>query len=70
MAAAAALAQLEPGDRDHLDAGLAHLGDGEGVALIRNNHTRLQRHGVVGVIPLLALRLVLVAAGLDYLSAS
>ncbi len=63
---AAALAQLEPGDRDHLDAGLAHLADGVRVALVRHHHARLECNGVIGIVPLLALRLVAVAAGLDH----
>ena len=33
---------------------------------IGDDHPWLQRHGVVGIIPLLALHLILVAAGLDY----
>ena len=38
--------------------GLAHLGDRVGVALVGDDHARLQRDDVVGVVPLLALLLV------------
>ena len=65
MATAAALAQLEALDLDHLDAGLAHLGDGVGVALVGDDDARLEGDDVVAVVPLLALLLVLVAARLD-----
>src|SRR5512133_482168 len=59
--AAAALAQLEALDGDDLDAGLAHLGDGVGVALISDHHARLEGDDVVAVVPLLALLLVGIA---------
>src|SRR4051794_8208560 len=65
VSATPSLAQLKPGNRYHFDAGLAHLGDGEGIPLVRDHDPWLQRHGVVGVVPLLALHLILVAAGLD-----
>ncbi len=48
-----------------LDAGLAHLGDRVGVALVGDDDARLERDDVVAVVPLLALLLVLVATGLD-----
>src|SRR5688572_6697017 len=62
--AAAALAELEAGDLDDLDAGLAHLRDRERVALVGDHHTGLERDDVVAVVPLLPLLLVAVAAGL------
>src|SRR3954452_14755238 len=65
--AAAALAELEPLDRDDLDAGLTHLGDRVGVALVGDDHTRLERDDVVAVVPLLALLLVGVTTGLHHL---
>src|SRR5918994_2438693 len=63
VAAAAALAQLETGDLDHLDARLAHLGDRVPVALVGHDDARLERDDVVAVVPLLALLLVCVATG-------
>src|SRR4029453_8224136 len=63
--AAATLAQLEALDGDDLDPGLAHLGDRVGVALVGDDHAGLERDDVVAVVPLLALLLVGVAAGLD-----
>ena len=63
--AAAALAELESANREDLDARLAHLGDRVGVALVGDDDTGLERDGVVGVVPLLAFLLVLVAARLD-----
>src|SRR5690242_2558323 len=65
MASAAALAKLESRDRDDFDSRFSHLGDGVRVSLIRDDDARLDRDRVVGVVPLLALGLVLVAAGLD-----
>ena len=62
-----ALAQLEALDGDHLDPGLAHLRDGVGVPLVGDDHARLEGDDVVAVVPLLALLLVRVAAGLDHL---
>ena len=59
VAAAAALAELEAGDLDHLDAGLAHLGDRVGVALVGDDDAGLEGDDVVAVVPLLALLLVL-----------
>ena len=63
--AAAALAELEALDRDDLDAGLAHLRDRERVALVGDDDAGLEGDDVVAVVPLLALLLVGVAAGLD-----
>ena len=63
--AAAALAELEALDRDDLDARLAHLRDRERVALVGDDDAGLERDDVVAVVPLLALLLVGVAAGLD-----
>src|SRR5688500_20387697 len=65
MPAAAALAELEAGDLDDLDTGLAHLRDRERVALVGDHHTGLERDDVVAVVPLLPLLLVAVASGLD-----
>ena len=48
-----------------LDAGLAHLGDRVGVALVGDDDAGLEGDDVVAVVPLLALLLVGVAAGLD-----
>ena len=67
MPAAAPLAQLEAGNGDHFYPCLAHLGDRVGIALVRDDYAWLQRDGIVGVIPLLALRLVLVSAGFDHI---
>src|SRR6476619_5896900 len=61
--AAATLAELEALDLDHLDPRLAHLRDGEGVALIGHDDTGLERDDVVAVVPLLPLLLRLVATG-------
>src|SRR5678816_4498347 len=61
---AAALAKLEAGDRDDHHAGLAHLRDRERIALVRDDDARLERHDVVGVVPLLELLLLALAAAL------
>src|SRR5262249_34104116 len=66
VGAAASTTELEALDRDHLDAGLAQLRVGVGVALVGHDHARLQGDQVVAVVPLLALGLVLVAAGRDH----
>ena len=63
MAAAAAAAEFVTGDRDDLDAGLAQQGVGVGVALVGDDHAGLQSDHVVAVVPLLALGLVGIAAG-------
>src|SRR5215211_6030892 len=63
--AAAALAELEPLDRDDLDARLAHLRDRPGVPFVGDDDTGLHRDDVVAVVPLLARLLVDVASGLD-----
>src|SRR5262249_57760755 len=65
MRAAAAAAELETFDGDHFDAGLAKGGVGADVALVCDNDPRLERHDVVAVIPLFALRGELVATGFD-----
>ena len=57
VAAAAALAELEALDGDHLDAGLAQRGVGAGVALVGDDDPGLERDDVVAVVPLLALGL-------------
>ncbi len=59
------LPSSKPVDLDHLDAGLAHLGDRVGVPLVGDDDARLEGDDVVAVVPLLALLLVGVAAGLD-----
>ena len=53
-------------DGDHLDAGLAQQRVGVGVAVVGDDDAGLERHDVVAVVPLLALGLVGVAAGLDH----
>ena len=58
------LPSSKPCDRDDLDAGLAHLRDRERVALVGDDDAGLERDDVVAVVPLLALLLVGVAAGL------
>src|SRR5215469_16748564 len=55
VAAAAALTELEPFDRDHFDPGLAQRGVGAGVALVGDEHPGLERDHVVAVVPLLPL---------------
>src|SRR5690349_422253 len=69
VAAAPPLAQLETGDGNDLDARVPHPRDGVGVALVGDDDAGLDGHGVVGVVPLLALGLVLVAARLDHVQA-
>ena len=59
------LPSSKPCDLDHLDAGLAHLGDRVRVAFVRDDDAGLERDDVVAVVPLLALLLVRVATGLD-----
>ena len=66
MRAAAAAAELEPLDRDDLDARLAQRGVGARVALVGDDDAGLERDDVVAVVPLLALGLERVAAGLDH----
>src|SRR3954452_6114865 len=63
--AAASLAELEAGDLHDVHARLAHLRDRVRVALVGDDNARLEGDDVVAVVPLLALLLVLVAAGLD-----
>ena len=65
MAAAAAAAELGADDGDHLDPGLAQQRVGQGVAVVGEDHAGLEGDGVVAAVPLLALGLVDVAAGLD-----
>src|SRR5215471_10564012 len=66
VAAAAALAQLEPRDGDHLDPGLAQRGIRAEIPLIRDDDPRFQRDHVVPVVPLLPLGLKGIPAGLDH----
>ena len=61
VAAAAAAAELLPGDGEHLDAGLGELRVRRLVALVRDDDAGLERDDVVAVVPLVALRLELVA---------
>jgi hypothetical protein len=65
MAAAAAASELLPCDGEHLDAGLRKLGVRGLVSLVRDDHARLDGDDVVAVVPLVALRLELVASGRD-----
>src|SRR5918993_2205397 len=64
--AAAALAELEALDLEHLDPRLPHLGDGVGVPLVGDDDARLEGDDVVAVVPLLPLLLVLVTTGPDH----
>src|SRR5262249_62327533 len=66
VAAAAALTELEPGDSDHLDAGLAQRRVDAGVPLIGHHHAGLARDDVVAVVPLLAPGLEEAPSGLDH----
>src|SRR4051794_4007009 len=61
VAAAAAAAELLSGDRVHFDPGLGELLVGGLVALVGDDHARCERDDVVAVVPLVALRLELVA---------
>ena len=65
VAAAAAAAELLAADGDDLDAGLAQQRVGVGVAVVADDHARLERDDVVAVVPLLALGVEGVAAGAD-----
>src|SRR3954469_12611134 len=67
VAAAAPLAELLPGDREHLDAGLRQLRVRRLVALVGDHDPRRERDDVVAVVPLVALGLELVAARGDEL---
>ena len=55
----------KPSMGSHLDAGLAQRGVGAGVALVADDDAGLERDDVVAVVPLLALGLEGVTAGLD-----
>jgi hypothetical protein len=59
----ASLAQLKTCNIDHFHTGLTHLGNGVGIALVGHHDARLQGDGVIGIVPLLALGLVLVSTG-------
>src|SRR5689334_9418062 len=65
VAATAALPDLGAVDREDLDPGLAHQRIRVLVALIGDDDAGFERHDVVAVVPLLALGLPRVAAGLD-----
>src|SRR5215475_1778367 len=62
VTAAAAAAELGATDRDYLDPLLPEEGIGGDIAVVGNDHARLERHDVVAVIPLLPFGLVVVAA--------
>src|SRR5690606_10672852 len=66
VAAATAAPQFAGADGDDLDAGLAQQGIGVGVAVVADDHARLQADHVVAVIPLLALGLVGIATGFHH----
>jgi hypothetical protein len=53
--AAAAAAQLEPGEGDHVDACFVQVGGGPGIALLGDHHLGAEGGDVVAVVPLLAL---------------
>ena len=63
--AAATATELEAGDRDHLDPLAAQPRVGVDVALVGDDDARRDGEDVVAVVPLLALGLVAVAAGLE-----
>src|SRR5687767_3668314 len=63
--AAAAAAEFLAADGDDLDARLAEQRVGVGVAVVPDDHARLERNDVVAVVPLLALGVEGVAAGAD-----
>ena len=65
VAAAAAAAELGADDGNDLDAGFAEQGVGGGVAVVRDHNTRFDRDQVVAAVPLLALGVVDVPAGVD-----
>src|SRR5829696_7508428 len=62
---ATAFTELEAANGNHLDPGVPHFFDGVGVAFIGDDHAGLDGDSVVGVVPLLAFLLVLVATRLD-----
>src|SRR5712664_4139246 len=66
VASAASLAELKARDPDDLDPGVAHPRDRVRVALIGDDHAGLDRHGVVGVVPLLPFGLVLAVPCFDH----
>jgi hypothetical protein len=53
--AAAAAAQLEPGEGDHVDACFVQVGGGPGIALLGDHHLGAEGGDVIAVVPLLAL---------------
>src|SRR4029078_10209740 len=57
LTATAALADFRSVDRQHFDTGLAHERVGVLVALVGDDHARLESDGVVARIQLLAIRL-------------
>src|SRR5215212_5773506 len=62
---AASARELGAGDRDDLDAGVAQARVGVDIALVGDDDAGGDREHVVAVVPLLALGLVPVAAGLE-----
>src|SRR4029453_3093146 len=69
VASAASATELLPGDCENLDSCLGELGVGRLVAFVRDDDARLERHDVVAVVPLRALRLELVPRGRGELEA-
>src|SRR3954465_13726740 len=65
VAAAPAAPELLPGDGADVDARLGELRVGGLVALVGDDDAGAERDDVVAVVPLVALRLELVAAGRD-----
>src|SRR6185295_12469421 len=65
MPAAASATELRPAHRDHLDPGLAQQGVGVCVPVVPDDDAGREGDNVVAVVPLLALGLPDVAAGLD-----
>jgi hypothetical protein len=65
VTAAASLAQLKPREIDDFHTCLAHLRNDMGIALIGDDHAGFQSHGIVRIVPLLALCLILITTGLN-----
>ena len=65
MTAAAPATELGAANRDHVHSRVAQQRVGVRVPVVGDDHARLQRDDVVAVVPLLALRLPGIAAGLD-----
>ena len=65
MTAAPAAPELRPPDCDHFDTGFAQQRVGRGVAVISDNHARLEGDDIVAIIPLLSLLIVGIPASLN-----